>query len=517
MKTLLISFYDLNSFGVRTLHSALKREKIEVDSLFFKCQNPNNTEDKPTEEEKDLLVNFIIKKGYKVVGFSFRSFLFSLIAELSAKIKQHPNPPLIVFGGVQSTLNPSRCIKHSDVVVVGEGEQTLIDICSNKDLKDIENIYYKNGDEIIKNNITCVVEQDLDKIPFPDFSDEDKYFLNGSNIKPLETFRYKTKYSIMTSRGCPFGCSYCSNNYLRKLYTGKYVRRRSVDNVIKELIQAKESFPNLMGIAFWDDVFTFDKEWIKEFVVKYRREINLPFRCFIHPMNCDEDIIKMLSNAGLQSVEMGVQTFSDKIRKNYLRSETTEQVLRACKILRFYGIKFSMDLIIDDPLQTEEDLKDNLDALLKIKPKFTVHPLTLTLFPETELANRYLEEDIISTNELEDNLGEGWTRWSPCLDAKRDKLNLLYDCLYYLSQSRYRSKYLIQKIQNSSYFRKNPEALARFLRFFSFELFSLDWNSRFDRYKFFISQGVLSVFKQPVKFTYLKVKQRFLDPEVLNL
>ena len=260
MKVGLIALYDLNSFSIRTLHSVLTKEKIYVDSLFFKCENPNNTMDKPSEKEIESLINFIKEKGYDIIGLSVRSSIFSLAKEISLKIRKLKCNTKIVWGGVQVTLNPNECVSYADFIVIGEGERAIVEIAKNKDLSKIKNIYFKKNNKIIKNDVGYV-EENLDNIPPPDFLGKNKYFFNDGKVIPLNTSKYKTRYPIMTSRGCPFNCTYCCNNALRGIYRGKYLRRRSVDNVIGELVKAKKDFPNLMSISFLDDVFTFDKIW----------------------------------------------------------------------------------------------------------------------------------------------------------------------------------------------------------------------------------------------------------------
>ncbi len=512
----LISLYDLNSFAIRTLHSVLKKEELQVTSLFFKCENPNNTMDKPTKREIDMLVNFIDLNKLDIIGISVRSSIFSLAKDISIELRKLKNPPLIVWGGIQSTLNPEKCLQYADITVIGEGEKAFVEICKNKKFKEVKNIYYNLKKKIIKND-KGYVEENLDSIPFPDFSDENKFFINGNKLIPLSTKEYKTRYSLMTSRGCPFNCTYCCNSTLSKMCKSKYLRRRSVNNVINELKKAKKDFPNLLLISFIDDVFTFDKEWLKEFSIKYKKEINLPFYCYTHARMCDEEIIKCLKYAGLSSTTMGVQSFSERIKKTYSRFEKNAQIIKILKLFKKYKIPFALDMIMDNPLEEEEDLKKNLNYLLKIPSPFELHTHTLTYFPNTKLTENFIKQGIIKREDVEDELEKGWERWTPALDLNRNKLNLFYDCLYFLTKLRFRNEFLIRKIQKSKYFRKNPESLVKFIKFFSTDILSLDWNSREDRFKFFISQGLTSLVKGDFKFLFLKLKQQINNPEIVNV
>jgi len=511
----LISLYDLNSFAIRTLHSVLEKEGFQISSLFFKCENPNNTMDKPTEKELDVLVNFIDSNKYDIIGISVRSSICSLARDISIELKKLDKPPLIVWGGTQPTLNPEKCLQYADITVIGEGEKAFVEICKNEEFKGIKNIHYHLKNKIIKNG-TGYVEGNLDNIPFPDYSDKDKYFLNGGKVVPLATKEYKTRYSLMTSRGCPFNCTYCCNSTLSQMCKGKYLRRRSVNNVINELKKAKKDFPNILFISFIDDVFTFDKEWLKEFSIKYKKEISLPFYCYTHSRMCDEEIIKCLKDAGLSITTMGVQSFSNRIRKSYSRFEKNEQIIKILKLLKKHKIKFGLDIMMDNPLEEEEDLKKNLNYLLKIQPPFELHTHTLTYFPNTKLTEDFVKRGIIKREDVEDELEKGWKRFSLALDLNRNRLNLLYDCLYFLTKLRFRNEFLIRKIQKSKYFRENPEKLAKFIRFFSIDNLGLDWNSQRDRFKFFISRGLIALINGDFKFLFLKLKQQINNPEVIN-
>ncbi len=414
---------------------------------------------------------------------------------------------MIIWGGVQATLNPEKCISHCDVVCRGEGEKIISKICNGERLDKIGGIYYKKNGKIFKNEINYLVEEDLDKIPFPDNSYENWFIFENGKIIPLKKRDDKTSYIILTSRGCPFNCTYCSNNSLRKIYNGKYVRRRSVENVIKELEEAKRIHPNLRSIGFWDDVFSLDLEWIKEFSKEYKNKINLPFKCMVHPKFCTKEVIGELKSMGLQSVDMGIQTFSQKIKKLYNRPETNEEIFRSLKILNKYDIEVFIDLIQGNPLEAEEDMKINLNCLLKMNPKFKINTYSLSYFPNTELTNNFLKKGIIKKEDVEDEIDTNTSRGT-FIEDKNKGIAILYHSLYYLAQQPLRNKWLIRKLQQNKYLRKNPEKLKKFLRFFAGRYYPLNWNSKLDRGKFYVYQGIKLIRKKGLRYLIIKLKNR---------
>lgn len=512
-KTALISLCDMNNLGIRTIFSVLNNEGVDVDLLFFKKGNMNSTMQRPTEKEIDFLINWVKEKGYEVVGIGTRSSMFSLAKEIGIRLRKLKKKPLVIFGGVQPTLDPEKSLKYCDVVCIGEGEKTMLDISQGKKLKDIQNIWYNKNKKIIKNRVG-ITTKDLDVLPFPDFLDKNKYYFNGEQAIKLEVQKYKTGYTSITSRGCPFNCTYCCNHILRKIYDAPYLRRRSVENVIEELKQAKQNFPSLLSISFADDVFTYDKNWLREFVIRYKKEINLPFFCYVHPKMCGEHEIRLLKWAGLSDAIIGVQSFSEKTKKLFNRSGENWEIVQAVKNLKKYKVPTTIDIIMDNPLEDESDLKQTLDWLLKIPPPFNLNTHTLTHFPKTELTEKFIEEGIIGEDLIEDELEQGWTRWSPSLDLRRDKLNLFYDCLFYLTKLKFRNADMIRRLQRKRYFRENPEKLAKLIKPFSVDVLSLDWNSKIDRTKYLIYRALKEIKDKGFKALILKVKRQRNTPDI---
>tara|TARA_Y100000310_G_scaffold162833_1_gene162771 strand:- start:5048 stop:6418 length:1371 start_codon:yes stop_codon:yes gene_type:complete len=446
-----------------------------------------------------------------MVGFSVRSVLLKLTEDINEAIKEtskrlKKKKPMIILGGHHITTNPEDGINFADVVIIGEAEETLLDLCGNKDMKEIKNIWYKKNGKIIKNPSGFVVEY-LDKIPYPDYSDKNKWLFNNGKVVPAKLSKYKTRYTTMTQRGCPMNCAFCGISAVRKIYQGKFLRRRSVDNVINGLKKAKEQFPYLSYISFMDDIFTINPEWINEFVIKYKKEIDLPFYCYSHPKFVQEDMIKQLKNAGVADIAMGVQTFSARMRKIYNRYGDEEDIVKATDVFHKYKIRYAIDLILDDPKIEEDDLKTNLKALLRIKPPFSLHLHTMTYLPKTNLTDSYIADKTISIESVESIKQEGWGRWTPSLDLSRDKRNKFYDALYSLTKSRFRSKWLIKKLSQSDYYKENPDKLMSLVRKISTDMLSLNWNNKYDRLKFFASNGIIAILRGDFAFLKVKAKQ----------
>ncbi|MCP4180825.1 MAG: radical SAM protein, partial [bacterium] len=170
----------------------------------------------------------------------------------------------IIFGGVHVILMPDEVIKYEcvDYICTGEGEYVLKEL-RDKNLNgfDISGIWYKNEGKIVKNEQRDLI-QNLDELPFADWDDYnlEKYFqVNVSHM------------SIMGSRGCPYNCTYCSSHAMRKTLKGKWVRFRSVDNIMEEIEQRIEKYYDrgLRHFQINDDTFILYEDFILDFCRKY--------------------------------------------------------------------------------------------------------------------------------------------------------------------------------------------------------------------------------------------------------
>ncbi|MCK9225741.1 MAG: radical SAM protein [Candidatus Muirbacterium halophilum] len=217
-----------------------------------------------------------------------------------------------------------------------------------------------------------------------------------------------TTYTIFTTRGCPYNCSYCINNFwYGELYPNEQrVRRRSVDNVIAELKHAKKKF-NIKSIMFEDDIFYLSPKWHWEFISKYKKQINLPFVCVMHPSHCqDYKVIKSLKDAGCIQVEIGIQTLNEKVRKKYLnRNETNKEITKALYNLHKAKVKYNIDHIAGLP---DDNIEFHLDAV-KLYAKYCPNRILLffiTNYPSTEIEKISLDKGKVSLKDI-DNMRRG--------------------------------------------------------------------------------------------------------------
>lgn len=290
---------------------------------------------------------------------------------------------------------PERVLANEcvDMVAVGESERSLLEVLDDMEKgrisTNIQGIYFKKEGEIIRNPLSPVVD-DLDSLPFPD-----------KRIFYDKVPAFKNTYSIMTSRGCPFSCSYCCNDLLRKLYEGKYkIRRRSVDNVISELQAAKNEY-GISEVYFTDEVFATNLPWLKEFSAKYKEKIGLPFFMYYHFIYATEERIKLLKEAGCRDINFGMQSVSESIRKEICkRYYSNEQSFNAIRICRRYGINVYCDQIFGLPFETEDGWAEAVEFYREAEPSI-IYSYWLTYYPATSIIDKGREAGILKDEDIQ--------------------------------------------------------------------------------------------------------------------
>lgn len=342
----------------------------------------------------EMLVEQIVDGRPDMVGFSVMTSGYQWAVDMARRIKRVSNVP-IIFGGVHVSSVPEVVISEDavDIVCVGEGERSflsLVDQFERYPDVDIPGIWIKSDGEIRMSEPNQMIT-DLDSLPFPDksiFYEKLPWLSRG--------------YLIMTSRGCPYSCTFCSNDMLRRLLRGKgrYVRRRSVDNVIEEMRLARERFrPSRFNIL--DDCFTADKAWLREFCARYKKDVSIPFIAVSHPNMVDEQVAAMLVSARCAILLLGVQSTSEATRREILnRKETNEQIKEAAAACHRHGLKLSIDHIFGIPGEGLEEYRRALSFYNEIRPD-TINTYWLVYFPKTTIIEHALNAGILEACDVD--------------------------------------------------------------------------------------------------------------------
>jgi anaerobic magnesium-protoporphyrin IX monomethyl ester cyclase len=238
------------------------------------------------------------KEKSAILAYYTPTVYYQFLRSLNRRLKSQFPGILSLFGGPHPTFFPEMIEDEGvDGVCIGEGEYAMLELAQNlsegKPITGIQNFWIKQDGKIYKNPLRPLIE-DLDSLPFPDRS----YSNNAISFK-------LGRASVMTSRGCPYKCSYCFSHAYNRLYNNHSgrVRRRSVDNVIEEIKEIKKTYP-LSMILFQDDNFILDRQWLSEFLKEYGKGVGLPFSCYVRANLISQEVVKILKNAGCIRVIM---------------------------------------------------------------------------------------------------------------------------------------------------------------------------------------------------------------------
>jgi radical SAM superfamily enzyme YgiQ (UPF0313 family) len=369
------------SIGIKYLSAILKANGHHAD-LFFDPQLFNDDVISipllcKIFDLRENLVDSILDYNPGLIGFSVHSDFYGWASDLAARIKRRVDTP-IIFGGIHPTSAPEEVIRSEvvDMVCIGEGEYPLLELADSMDNKteqlDIKNIWFKKNGRLIRNPLRQLI--DINELPYPD---HDIYYRKNDY--------FKIGYHTMASRGCLYRCSYCCHSVLKPLYPqGGYYRVRLPHNLIGEIRQNIKRY-NFRIIRFYDDLFPYDMEWLKEFSDIYKKQVDVPFICYFHPELVTEDRISILKNAGCSEIRLGIQTMNAAIRKNVLhRHETNETIERALNIIKKHKIKLVTENIVGIPGQTREDIVSMLEFYRKNRPTRN-HFFWLRYYPALEI------------------------------------------------------------------------------------------------------------------------------------
>lgn len=404
---LLVSFYNQKSLGIRYLESALTKRGIDVNLVFFKGFNSVAPE-LPTDNELNHLKLLIEQKKPTIIGLSVMTSMYlEAVEKVNSMIRKNFNIPLL-WGGVYTTLFPEDCLKKADFVIKGEGEDAICELVSslyhNKDYEKIPNLGYIKDGQVVVNQVRPL-EQELDELGYPSLGGENKFFINNEVISNRDPQLDSLSYELTASRGCPFACSYCCSINIKRIYkgSGNYVRFRSVDSVMEEIWQAKKKMKNLKFIHFWDEIFSDNEEWVDEFVVRYKKEIGLPFEIWGHPLKANEKLLRKLVDAGLYKVVMGIQSGSQRIRKEiFHRRETQEEIITASRNLRNAKVpQVIFDFILQHPFETDEDIRQTYDLCDKLQGPFELQLHRLSFFPGSDIVQKALDQKLLTKEEMD--------------------------------------------------------------------------------------------------------------------
>lgn len=382
MRIALITNLLHDQLGLFYVSASLKRAGHEVRYFLY-----NRRLEKELKRFSPGLVGFSTLTGNHLWAKETALYVKSILPEVKT-----------ILGGAHATYYPEIINEPGfDFICRGEGELPVVKLANalekGEDVSQIEGIWVKEGERIYKNPFAPLVEN-LDTLPFPDRSIYELF--------PFSSFHRFYPF-IMSSRGCPYKCTFCFEPVYRDLVKGKgrYVRYRSVASVVQEALDIKERY-RVRSFEFVDDIFGMKREWLREFASMWKKEVRMPFHCNMRTDMIDEEVACLLKEGGCISVAIGVESGNQRVRNYIFMKETTEESIHnACEILKKKGIKIITYNIIGAPGERYEDVWDTLHVNQRIKADYASVSL-FQPYPGTYIYNNAIKEGILNPEDAED-------------------------------------------------------------------------------------------------------------------
>jgi len=310
----------------------------------------------------------------RIVGITSVTANFHKAEKIAKFIRQNFSP-FIVLGGVHATFTSNELLQHSEfnAYVIGEAEYTMPDLINaiedGNNLNKVNGLAYTANGKTFCNNPRPLVN-DLDTIPFPA-----RHLINMQ-----EYISHKGSALLISTRGCPYSCIFCSTS---KLHGNQY-RVRSIDNLMKEIgLILGDYAPR--SLAFADDNFTFDRLRVKRFCnAILAQRYDIPWSCSARVDNVDEELLNIMKNSGCKEIFFGIESGSQDILNKARKGFKIKHAENALKLARKYNIKTVASFILGLPMENKNTIRETIEFAKKINADSYIFSFS-TPFPGTDL------------------------------------------------------------------------------------------------------------------------------------
>ncbi|HBW21950.1 MAG: hypothetical protein A2X28_01870 [Elusimicrobia bacterium GWA2_56_46] len=338
-----------NSYGLGLayLHAVIEKAGYEIITKSFNNSDLAASEAEMVADLRSFRPDFLLVQIFTMNRVaSYR--LIKLARQVLPDVK-------IIIGGVHASIYYEQLLKNFEVdcAVIGEGEETVVELlgalASGLSAAGIRGAAYKENGAVVKNPDRPLIE-DLDALPFP---------RHDLFIQPDREMA-----CILTTRGCPFRCSFCCLHTISR----RKFRKRSVKNVADEVEYILKTFKNINTIQLADDTFTLDQpraiEFCKEVI---RRNIKVKFLCSARIKPASVELFKLMEQAGFTGIGFGLETGSAKLLRSIHKNITREDVLETFRMLKDVDIKIVTYLMVGFPGENRDTLAETIDLINKLR------------------------------------------------------------------------------------------------------------------------------------------------------
>jgi len=405
----------------------------------------------------------------KVVGLSALTSMFHRAVALATVIREQFPDILMILGGQHATIIDEEVFKDTpclDIVVYGEGEVTVSELMEvykgvgydrgrlldSPLLEGVNGLIFKRGSSIIKTPPREMIK-DLDTLPFPtrDLLPMDRYIPLPNQYKRLPVVH------MVTTRGCPYPCTFCSASAV----FGKRVRQMSPGRVVEEIRHVMERY-GAREISFWDDTMTINRNWMMEFCnMILRKGIDITWTCYGHVNTVTREVLFKMKEAGCFNIFYGYESGNQGLLDNIAKGVTLDRIREVNRWTKEAGIEVRASFMLGLPGETPDLARKTIDFAIELDPDYAQFSLT-TPYPGTDLYKKAKDY-----GDLKEDFSEyhGWNAvFLPSGYKDRDELLTMEKEA--MRRFYFRPRYILNQFKKI----KNIVDLIRYIKGFRFAL-----------------------------------------------
>jgi anaerobic magnesium-protoporphyrin IX monomethyl ester cyclase len=426
------------ALGLRGLSSYLKAAGHDVEMLFMSSRRDTTRPD----YAPGVLDDFIARlRDRDLIGMSLLTNNFHRACFLTDHIRQAGIAAPIVWGGTHPTMAPDESLGQADAICIGEGEHPLLQLTERlergQDPTGVPSLWFRGGGRLsgstVRNSL-APLPTDLDALPFADYELDTHWVAGPEHLEPAQPRNLRGALDtlrILTTRGCPYHCTFCNNTALRRVHdgAGRWVRTRSLENVLDELRLALRCYPSIRAINFVDDLFFVRRaEEIERFAEAYVRDINVPLELDAFPNTVTARKVAALAKVPIQLISMGIESAStNTLEEIYQRPTTKRRIAEAIDTFADQRVRTEYHYIVSNPFEPEENVVETMRFIADHhRGPSVLRVFPLMFYPGTPLYERARREGVIDTQDRAayDFMGTGALQF-----AKHDYLAVWLRCV----------------------------------------------------------------------------------------
>jgi len=298
----------------------------------------------------------------------------STVPEMACFIKSNRPKGVVILGGVHATLRAQEVLEANpaiDYCFRGEAEEAIVKLMSRNVPSTIEGFCYRDHGQIIVKD--PVLLQNLNGRPFPNYDkfELDRYYGNT---------RFARTVYIMTSRGCPYQCIYCSKGL------GHKFRARNAEDVVAEMLYLKERY-RVARLMFADDNFTLNLTRAKEICrLMITKKVNMPWIAAggLRVDRLDDELLQLMKKSGCGKIALGIESSSDRILAEYKKGTTRQLIVDSVRLIKKHNIRVAGYFLIGAPSESREDILASMEFAKELDLDDVAWSILIP-YPDTEI------------------------------------------------------------------------------------------------------------------------------------